>query len=71
MAVYSSATKYVGFCTAENLNFSVKDFFSKCEWIRIFLRITYTKYFLNGRLYLLCSFVCIFSYLLYLVNNLT
>ena len=31
--------KYAGCCTAQKMKFCIKDFFSKCEQIRSFLRI--------------------------------
>ena len=39
--------------TAQKLNFSIKDFFSKCDQIRIFF--TFTEEILNGKLLFLCS----------------
>ena len=43
-------------CTAQKMKLSIKDFFSKCDPIRSFLRIChFTKKIFNGKLHFLCS----------------
>ena len=39
---------------AQKMKFSVKDFFSKCDQIRSFLK-KFTEEILNGKLHFLCS----------------
>ena len=43
--------------TAQKMKFSIKDFFSKCDQMRSFLRIwaPFTEEILNGKLQSLCS----------------
>ena len=46
------------FYTAQKMKFFIKDFFSKCDQIRSFLRtalVTFTEEILNGKLHFLCS----------------
>ena len=37
--------------TAQKMNLSIKDFFSKCDQIRL---VTFTEEILNGKLHFLC-----------------
>ena len=46
--------------TAKKMKFSIKDFFTKCDQIRSFLRfpaglVTFTEEILNGKIDILCS----------------
>ena len=43
--------------TAQKMNFSSKDFFSKCDQIRSFTAdlVTFTEEILTGKLHFLCS----------------
>ena len=42
-------------CTAQNMKFSIKDFFSKCDLV------TFTEEILNGELHFLCNDYLILS----------
>ena len=46
---------------AQKMKFSVKDFFSKCDQIRSFLK-KFTEEILNGKLDILCSGTCILQH---------
>ena len=40
--------------TAQEMRFSIKDFFSNCDQIRTADLVTYTEEILNGKLHFLC-----------------
>ena len=55
------------FCTAQKMKFFIKDFFSKCDQIRSFLK----KEILYGKLHFLCSGECLLLFIqekFYFVN---